>query len=218
MSILKRYTDAINNKDEARKIVQSIKAKLDEAAGLGPENRFWSNGNAVIIAGLMIARKLGFVNYDVGKVYKWVVKELIRRNTFVNDIGASVDDTLGNYISENYNNILKIESTEDLRGKNDNGLDQLVPVTAVPRGQLVARYEPDTKILFLRIKPFKDWCTDQQINYASLVDDLKQKKNAKRVKKRLTKGTDFNMPPQDVLQMKFEGFDEVSDESEGDEA
>ena len=198
--------------------MQSIKAKLDEAAGLGPENRFWSNGNAVIIAGLMIARKLGFVNYDVGKVYKWVVKELIRRNTFVNDIGASVDDTLGNYISENYNNILKIESTEDLRGKNDNGLDQLVPVTAVPRGQLVARYEPDTKILFLRIKPFKDWCTDQQINYASLVDDLKQKKNAKRVKKRLTKGTDFNMPPQDVLQMKFEGFDEVSDEPEGDEA
>ena len=151
-------------------------------------------------------------------MYKWVVKELIRRNTFVNDIGASVDDTLGNYISENYNNILKIESTEDLRGKNDNGLDQLVPVTAVPRGQLVARYEPDTKILFLRIKPFKDWCTDQQINYASLVDDLKQKKNAKRVKKRLTKGTDFNMPPQDVLQMKFEGFDEVSDEPEGDEA
>ena len=208
----------INNKEEARKIVQSIKAKLDEAAGLGPENRFWSNGNAVIIAGLMIARKLGFVNYDVGKVYKWVVKELIRRNTFVNDIGASVDDTLGNYISENYNNILKIESTEDLRGRNDNGLDQLVPVTAVPRGQLVARYEPDTKILFLRIKPFKDWCTDQQINYASLVDDLKQKKNAKRVKKRLTKGTDFNMPPQDVLQMKFEGFDEVSDEPEGDEA
>ena len=64
----------------------------------------------------------------------------------MNDIGASVDDTLGNYISENYNNILKIESTEDLRGKNDNGLDQLVPVTAVPVGSwlqgmnLIPRY------------------------------------------------------------------------------
>ena len=67
------------------------------------------------------------------------------------------------------------------------------------------------------IKPFKDWCTDQQINYASLVDDLKKKKNAKRVKKRLTKGTDFNMPPQDVLQMTFDGFDEVPDGSEGNE-
>jgi len=70
----------------------------------------------------------------------------------------------------------------------------------------------------LRIKPFKDWCTDQQINYASLVDDLKQKKNAKRVKKRLTKGTDLNMPPQDVLELRFAEFDEGDDGPKGDES
>ena len=151
-------------------------------------------------------------------VYKWVVKELIIRNNFVNDIGASVSQTLNNYLSENYNNLLKIESTQDLRGKNDNGLDQLVPVSASPRGFLVARYEPDTKLLFLRIKPFREWCIDQQINYASLVDDLKDKLNAKRMKKRLTKGTDFNLPPDWVLEMKFEELDEGSDGSEGDEA
>ena len=150
-------------------------------------------------------------------VYKWVVKELIIRNNFVNDIGASVSQTLNNYLSENYNNLLKIESTQDLRGKNDNGLDQLVPVSASPRGFLVARYEPDTKLLFLRIKPFREWCIDQQINYASLVDDLKDKLNAKRMKKRLTKGTDFNLPPDWVLEMKFEELDEGSDGSEGDE-
>ena len=207
----------INNREQALAIVQKTKARLDEAAKLGPENRFWSNGNAVILAGLIIAKSIGLIKYDTGNVYRWIVKELIRRNNFVNDIGASVDETVGNYISENYNNILKIDSTEDLRGKNDNGLDQLVPISASPRGQLVARFEPDTKLLFLRIKPFKDWCTDQQINYASLVDDLKAKKGAKRVKKRLTKGTDFNMPAQDVLQIKFEGFDEAIDGSESNE-
>jgi len=83
---------------------------------------------------------------------------------------------------------------------------------------LVARYEPDTKLLFLRIKPFREWCIDQQINYASLVDDLKDKLNAKRMKKRLTKGTDFNLPPDWVLEMKFEELDEGSDGSESDEA
>jgi hypothetical protein len=96
-------------------------------------------------------------------------------------------------------------------------LDQLVPVGASPRNTLVARYEPDTKMLFLRIKPFREWCTDQQINYASLVDELKDKRGAKRIKKRLTKGTDFNMPAQDVLQIKFEGFDEVVDGAESAE-
>ena len=207
----------MQNRDEVKAIVQKTKARLDEAANLGPENRFWSNGNAVILTGLIIAKRLGLVQYDVGKVYRWVVKELIRRNSFVNDIGASVDETVGNYLSENYNNMLKIDSTEDLRGKNDNGLDQLVPIGASPRNTLVARYEPDTKMLFLRIKPFREWCTDQQINYASLVDELKDKRNAKRIKKRLTKGTDFNMPAQDVLQIKFEGFDEIVDGAENTE-
>ena len=82
--------------------------------------------------GLIIAKKLDLVNYDVGAVYKWVVRELLSRNSYVNDVGSSVTQTLNNYLSENYNNMLKIESTEDLRGKNDNGLDQLVPVGASP--------------------------------------------------------------------------------------
>jgi hypothetical protein len=205
----------MNNKDEVKRTVESVRIRLDKAAGLGPENRFWSNGNAVIIAGLIFAKKLGLVNYDVPAVYKWVVNELISRNSYVNDVGASVAETLNNYLSENYNNLLKIESTEDLRGKNDNGLDQLVPVGASPKGHLVARYEPDTKLLFLRVKPFRQWCVDQQINYQGVVDELKSKMSAKSMKKRLTKGTDFNMPPESVLVMEFTGLEDRSDGPEG---
>ena len=204
----------INNKDEVRKIVDSVRIRIDKAAGLGPEHRFWTNGNAAIIAGLMIAKKLGLVNYDIASVYRWIVGELISRRNYVSDAGASVTETLNNYLSENYNNLLKIESTEDQRGKNDNGLDQLVPIGASPRGTLVARYEPDTKLLFLRLKPFREWCVDQQINYQGVVDDLKEKLGAKRVKKRLTKGTDFNLPPDWVLEMKFVEMEQGDDGSE----
>ena len=205
----------INNKDEVRQIVDSVRIRLDKSAELGPEHRFWSNGNAAIIAGLMIAKRLGLVNYDVAAVYKWVVSELISRRNYVSDAGASVTETLNNYLSENYNNLLKIESTEDLRGKNDNGLDQLVPVGASPRGTLVARYEPDTKLLFLRTKPFREWCIDQQINYQGVVDDLKSKLRAKRIKKRLTKGTDLNLPADWVLEMEFAELEQESDGPEG---
>ena len=205
----------MGNKEEVVRIVESVRTRLDKAAGLSTEHRFWSCGNAAILAGLIIAKKLNLVNYDVGAVYKWVVRELISRNSYVNDVGSSVTQTLNNYLSENYNNMLKIESTEDLRGKNDNGLDQLVPVGASPRGHLVARYEPDTKLLFLRLKPFREWCIDQQINYAGVVDELKTKLGAKRTKKRLTKGTDFNLPPDWVLEMEFAEMEQDSDGSEG---
>ena len=200
-----------NNKDEVRQIVDSVRMRLDKSAGLGPEHRFWSNGNAAIIAGLMIAKKLKLVNYDVASVYKWVVSELISRRNYVSDAGSSVTETLNNYLSENYNNLLKIESTEDQRGKNGNGLDQLVPVGASPRGTLVARYEPDTKLLFLRTKPFREWCIDQQINYQGVVDDLKSRLGAKRIKKRLTKGTDLNLPADWVLEMEFAELEQESD-------
>ena len=50
------------------------------------------------------------------------------------------------------------------------------------------------------------------------MDDLKDQKGMKRVKKRLTKGTDFNMPAQDCLQLTFDGFDGVDGGSEGNEA
>lgn len=207
----------INNKEEVRSTVESVRVRLDKAAGLGPEARFWSNGNAAILAGLIIAKKLGFVDYDIGGVYKWVVGELLSRRSYVSDAGSSVTQILNNYLAENYNNLLKIDSTEDLRGKNNNGLDQLVPVGASPRGTLIARFEPDTKMLFLRIKPFREWCVDQQINYQGVVDELKSKMDAKRTKKRLTKGTDFNLPPDWVLEMEFAELEQESDGSEGTE-
>tara|TARA_R110001632_G_scaffold146405_3_gene263381 strand:- start:8 stop:289 length:282 start_codon:yes stop_codon:yes gene_type:complete len=92
-----------------------------------------------------------------------------------------------------------------------------VPIGASPRGHLVARYEPDTKLLFLRIKPFKEWCVDQQINYQGVVDALKDKLGAKRSKKRLTKGTDFNLPPEAVLEMEFSEMEGDGNGSEGSE-
>ena len=157
------------------------------------------------------------MDYDIGGVYKWVVGELLSRRSYVSDAGSSVTQILNNYLAENYNNLLKIDSTEDLRGKNNNGLDQLVPIGASPRGTLIARFEPDTKMLFLRIKPFREWCVDQQINYQGVVDELKSKMDAKRTKKRLTKGTDFNLPPDWVLEMEFAELEQESDGSEGTE-
>jgi len=64
------------------------------------------------------------------------------------------------------------------------------------------------------LKPFREWCIDQKINYAGVVDELKTKLGAKRTKKRLTKGTDFNLPPDWVLEMEFAEMEQDSDGSE----
>ena len=92
----------------------------------------------------------------------------------------------------------------DNRGNNENGLDDHLIPEQVARGRLVARYETDTKLFFLKPKPLKEWCGELQINYSHLVSEIMKKCNGKRGKVRLTKGTKLQLPPSDVIIMKFD--------------
>ena len=87
----------------------------------------------------------------------------------------------------------------------------MIQPEALPRNKLVARYETDTKKLFLVPKPFRRWCGEQQINYGAFVQDMINKLGAKKRKVRLGKGTPFSMPPTDVIVVQFtEGDSEES--------
>ena len=111
-------------------------------------------------------------------------------------MSVGVEELLNDYIHEHWSNVLWIKSTDDLR---KNEAESLVIPEALPRGKLVARYETDLKRAYLIPKPLKSWCGDHQVNYNSLLNDLKEKLNARRTKMRLSKGTHMNLPPTDVI-------------------
>jgi hypothetical protein len=79
---------------------------------------------------------------------------------------------------------------------NGNALDYggAVP-EATPRNHFVARYEIDTQKLFLLPKPLKKYCTDHQISFDNLVQDMTDTMGARKVQMRLSKGTHLNLPP-----------------------
>ena len=194
----------INNLDKVRKDLETVQKKIDKEAGLAPENRFWSAGVACSLTALVICKEIDLLPYNTKKVYKWIHTVLKRNKNSFDDMNASVEQTLNEYITENWNNILQIKSTDDLR-KQNNGLDQLVVPDALPRGALVARYETDTKRAFLLPKPLRIWCGAQQINYSSLVQDLMKKLKGKKVKMRLGKGTHMQLPSIDVISVDCSG-------------
>ena len=82
-----------------------------------------------------------------------------------------------------------------------------------PRGTFVARFETDTSMFYIVPKSFKTWLGDQKLDYTSTVDGMKNQMGAKRVKVRLGKGTNFNLPPIWAIQVKLEGFDGVPETS-----
>ncbi|MDB4273869.1 DUF927 domain-containing protein [Algibacter sp.] len=181
-----------------KKLLTSVQEKIDIKANLKAENRFWSTFVAATVTGLILAKQAGLVEYEPEKAFKWGVWLINQNKRHVNDMSISVSEILNDYINEHYGNILWIKSTDDLR-KQDLDVDSIVIPEVVPRGKLVARYETDLKRAYLVPKPLKIWCGEQQINYSSFINDLKEKLGARKSKIRLSKGTHMNLPPTDVI-------------------
>jgi hypothetical protein len=69
-----------------------------------------------------------------------------------------------------------------------------------PKGELLIRYEPDTKELYIAAKQFKDFCVRQQINYKSTLKSLTTLKVfVEGTNKRMSKGMKVVSPAVRVL-------------------
>ena len=189
----------IRNLEGIRTLAKSVQVRVDNAAGLSQENRFWSIIATIGLLGIMTAKKAGLVGYDVAPVSNWIVDLMKHNKDNVTEMGGDVESILTDYLAENYNNVLRIKSTDDAR-KGATGLDHLITPDALPRSNLVARYEYDIKRLYLLPKPLKEWCGKQQINYSGFVDGLKTgRTKAENGRQRLGKGTNMNLPAVPVI-------------------
>jgi hypothetical protein len=201
----------LNNVEQCKEVLSLVRKKIDEAANLQADERFWSSICACTIAGAIIARKAGLINYDIKALTKFILSELAKSKENNLDFKIGAEQLLSDYMAENYNNILRIKSTDDAR-KQSTGLDHLILPDATPRMQLVARYEYDIKKLYLLPKPFKMWCSKQQIDYSNTIEALKSgRTKLKREKIRLGRGTHMNMPAADVLTLLCPFMDGGSD-------
>ena len=200
----------LQNKETVRTVLETLQERVDKAAGLTMQERFWSNTAAIGLTALTIAREVGLLSYNPKAMFDWVV-EMIEKNKF-NRAERTVDcqTLITDFVAENYGSILWIKSTEDRRGENmthGEGLDSLVVPDQQPRVKFVARYETDLNRLYILPKPLRTWCSKQSLNSDSLIKDLEQKMDGKRKKIRMGKGTKFNMPPVTVISIDCSGLD-----------
>jgi hypothetical protein len=186
----------MRNKVEVNKLVEDLQLQLDRRAGLTSENRFWSEGVSRVLAGGLLLKKLGMVNFDMAALFKWCLQAIIQNKGATDADTTSAESIAAEYIQSRWANTLRIKSTEDRRGKeNGNGLDQLVMPEATPRGAFIVRYETDTNRWYFLASDFKAWCIEQQINYAQLCEEMAKELKATRMKMRMGKGTSTVTPP-----------------------
>ena len=189
----------MRNLKETEELWTQVRLKLDKEANLSYEDRFYSAGCASSLTGLIIAKKLGLIDWNVAEVFKWVVK--IIGHASVTREEAKIDPLhiIGQYWAENFSNTLSIRSTEDARKDKNELLEQIVMPDSTPRMALKLRYEYDVKTLFIAVDAFRDWCGKKSIVYDPFVKALIQSAKAEIKSKRMAKGTRMNIPPTSAI-------------------
>lgn len=75
-------------------------------------------------------------------------------------------------------------------------------------GDLLVRFEPDAKNLYIAVKQFKDFCLVKRLNYKDFISQLEDEGIFVGVcNKRMSKGLDMQTPAVRVLQFNTAGFD-----------
>jgi hypothetical protein len=185
----------VGHKEEAVQQLLEVQAKIDRELRLSQRERFWSGVVACNIMGGLIAKSLGLHNYDMKAIYKWacsMIRDIREDSTAPRDDPSSV---VGDFINRHIRNTLVVDGEADARTK-------LLPAPIQePYGELIIRYEPDTKHMYIVAKSFKDDCVERQINYKDTMKALQTKGiYLGSTTRRMTSGTKIKGTPVHVMQ------------------
>ena len=180
----------VGNLEDAISLVMQVQQKIDKAVSFTSRERFWSGAVACNIAGALIAKDLGIIDFDVKRVYDWIIKELKVMRTEIKAPAQTQSSVIGEFMNDHRKSTLVINGEADAR----TGLNS-IPILDVKFGELLIRVEPDTKLLYINAKHLKAYCVKQQITLKDTLKGLEADGIFKGlVKKRMSKGTDIQTP------------------------
>lgn len=182
--------DLVSNLEERIHETREVQRILDQKIGLTGRERFWSGVAACNIAGALFAKRLGLIDIDVGRVFKWVIKELTKMSQETKPPSTVHASIIGEYWNEHRRNTLVINDEVDKR----TGVETL-PILE-PQGELILRMEPDTQRLYIIAKKMRTWCSEHRITLKDVLNSLTNDGvYLGTVKKRMAKGTKLTSTP-----------------------
>lgn len=190
------YITAVQqNREKMAQKVKKIVDRINDELTLKPPFRFYAALGAINMVGGQLAKELGLHDYNLKELYQFYIETISDIRETTTDNGGDAKTFVSRYILKYMaQNALIIDSTADGR----SGFQS----KQTPRGQLLIRMEPDTKMIYLDAKHFRNECTEAQMPYRDVVKDLEYSEVLIKVsKKGMSKGTPLGTPPIEALQL-----------------
>ena len=184
----------VQNLEEVIDSCMQTQSMFDTAAKIDTPQRFWSATAAANLTGAAIAKNLGLWDLNTKRVFDWAVHEISHMQE---DSKVDIDDysaIVGEFLLKHNLNTLIINR----HSTSKSGI-AATPIVQ-PRGAIIVRYEPDTKIIQILRSALKTFCVERQITFSDLLDNLhKEGSFMSSSRARIDIGTDMHAPPVEVL-------------------
>ena len=164
-----------------------VQLRVEQAAEIKNSERYWALAVSLAVAGGTIAKKLGLHDIPIKPVFEYGVKLIKDTRLQHREYMFDNDEYLGGFLQRHFHEILVINGNKDARNGLEHG-----PIKE-PRGALTARYEPDTKMLYVVARSYRDDCAKTMTNFEETM--IPYRKSGALVgikKKRMTAGTVAN--------------------------
>lgn len=170
-----------------REQMANVHRQIDAATEAKSTERFWTAMSMLSIVGGSFAKQLGLHDIAVKPVFNFAVNLIKETRSRNKQYMFDSDDYLGGFLQKHFNETLVINGNKD----NRTGLEH-APIRE-PRAALTVRYEPDTKMLYVVLKTYRQDCAKDFTNFEeSLVNYRKSGALVEIKKKRMTAGTVAN--------------------------
>ncbi len=168
-------------------VLDKVRARVDTASNIKNSERYWALIASLSLAGGSIAKQLGLHDIPIAPVFEYGIKLIKESRSRSTDTMFDDEEFLGSFLQRHFHEILVINGTKD----NRTGLEH-APIQK-PRGALTARYEPDTKMLYVAVRAFREDCSKIMANFEEIIEPYRKNGALMAIKKkRMTAGTEAN--------------------------
>jgi hypothetical protein len=158
----------LQNKAIVEEALHKMQSKIDGELGLDQADRFYSCILTCAFVGASLAKKLGLIDIDVGRVYRWAIHLVKDARAHARlDLGNMLlvaQETLAAFVNENIPNALVINRAK-------RGCPSDAPIQ-MPKGALRMRYEPNTRELFIPATELRNYFAARRVDVREGVTKL----------------------------------------------
>lgn len=156
----------VSNRESVTKLLEKTREMLVSRSSSTQAERYWVAALTTNITGLLIAKKLGLIGFDVANLVNWALKQLKFQQQLLRDVAASAVEHIGNMLNDLSPSFLVTNIDGDGRSEVNRAV-----VIHQPRGtELKGRVVNSTNTLYMPVAAVRKWCSDRQVDYKELMD------------------------------------------------